>query len=138
MKTTSRKRFEFPASFKGKYLGVLILVFVQIFVGAIHAAIALGLILGAYGEFVYSLYTFLYAIFTISFAYGLWLGAKSGWVGTVSISLFVIIVDVSTVLNTPLISGVPRSAAFGEIVYSLTALLYLFQPKVTRFFIKSK
>ncbi len=131
-------RFEFPASFKGRYLGVLILVLVQFLVGAIHAGIGLGLIFGGFGEFVYSVYTFLYGIFIIIFAYGLWLGRRTGWVGTTLVSLFVILVDVSVVLNVSIIPGVPRSAAFGEIVYSLVALLYLFQPKIIHFFIASK
>ena len=138
MKIMNANKLEFPASFKGKYIGVLILVLVQILVGAIHSAIGLGLILGAYAEFVYSLYTLLYGIFTVIFAYGLWMGQKSGWVGTFLVSIFVIVVDVSAVLNVPLISEVPKSAAFGEIVYSLVALLYLFQPKIIHFFIKSK
>lgn len=127
-------RFKFPASFKGRYLGVLILVLVQFLVGTIHAVIGLGLIFSMYGELAYSVYTGLYGIFTIIFAYGLWVGRRIGWVGTTLVSIFVIVVDVSAVLNVPLIAGVPRSAAFGEIFYSLVLLLYLFQPKIIQMF----
>ena len=111
---------------------------VQILVGAIHAVIGLGLIFGMSGELAYSVYTFLYGIFTMIFAYGLWVGRRSGWVGTILVSIFVIVVDVSAVLNVSIIPGVPRSAAFGEIFYSLVALLYLFQPKIIHFFIESQ
>ena len=134
MKIVGRTGFEFPASFKGRYLGVLILVLVQFLVGAIHAVIGLGLIFSMSGELVYSVYTFLYGIFTIIFAYGLWVGRRIGWLGTTLVSIFVIVVDVSAVLNVSIIPGVPRSAAFGEIVYSLVALLYLFQPKIIHMF----
>ena len=138
MEIVDASGFEFPASFKGRYLGVLILVFVQILVGAIHAVIGLGLIFGMSGEFVYSVYAFLYGIFTIIFAYGLWVERRFGWMDTTLVSISVIVVDVSAVLNVSLIPGVPRSAAFGEIFYSLVALLYLFQPKIIHFFIESQ
>ena len=130
----SARGFKFPASFKGKFVGLLILVVLQFLVGAIHAVIGLGLIFGMSGEFVYSVYTLLYGIFTVIFAYGLWVGSKSGWIGTLLVSIFVIVVDVSELLNMPLIAGVPRSAAFGEIFYSLVILLYLLQPKIIHLF----
>ncbi|UCC58640.1 MAG: hypothetical protein JSW14_01600 [Candidatus Bathyarchaeum sp.] len=124
-----------PASFKGRYLGVLILVLAQFLVGAVHAVIGLGLIFGMPGEFGYSIYTFLYGIITVIFGYGIWGGRRSGWVGTIFVALFVIVVDVFTVLNVSLIAGVPRSAAFGEIFYSLVVLLYLLQPKIIHEFL---
>ena len=126
----STSGFKFPASFKGRFVGLLILVGLQFLVGAIHAAIGLGLIFGMSGEIVYSVYTLLYGIFSFIFASGLWVGSKSGWVGTILVSIFVIVVDVSELLNMPLIAGVPRNAAFGEIFYSLVVLLYLLQPKI--------
>ena len=129
------RRFELPASFKGRYLGVLILVLAQFSVGVAHVVIGLGLIFGMSGEFVYSVYTFLYGIFTVMFGYGLWVGRRLGWVGTIFVSLFVIVVDVFTVLNVSLIAGVPRSAAFGEIFFSLVVLLYLLQPKIMHEFL---
>ncbi len=126
--------FNYPASFKGKYPGVFVLTIVQLLGGAIHAIIGLGLIYTASGELVYNVYTLLYGVFSIIFAYGLWAGKKSGWLGTIIVSLFVIVVAVATDLNVQLIAGVPRSAAFGEIFISLVFLVYLFQPKIVRVF----
>ncbi len=127
-------KFEFPASFKGRYLGVLIMALIQILGGAVHIAIGLGLIFGMSGVFVYNLYTFLFGFFTLIFTYGLWVGRRSGWVGTILLSLFVIIVDVAAVLNVTLIPGVQKFAALGEIVYSLGVLLYMLQPKIIHVF----
>jgi hypothetical protein len=126
--------FKYPASFKGRHPGVFVLAILQVLGGAIHAIIGLGLIFAVSGELVYNVYTFLYGVFNIIFAYGLWTGKKSGWLGTIIVSLFVIVVDVSAVLGVSLIAGVPRTAALGEIVYSLVVLLYLFQPKIIQVF----
>jgi hypothetical protein len=128
--------FKYPCSFKGRYPGVFILVILQLLMGTIHAVIGFFLIFVMSGVLIYSVYTVLFGLFTIVFAYGLWVNIKSGWLGTIFLSLFVIIVDISTVLDLPLIAGVPRSAAFGEIVYSLIILLYLFQPKIIQLFKK--
>ena len=49
-------------------------------------------------------------------------------------SLFVIVVDISAVLDVSLIAGVPRAATLGEIVYSLVVMAYLFQPKIIKLF----
>jgi len=105
-------------------------------VGAIHAIIGSALLFSATGELAYSIYTFLYGISCIIFAYGLWADKKTGWLGTIIVSLFVILVDVSTVLGISLIPGVPRAAAIGEIPYSLAVLVYLFQPKIVKVFKK--
>jgi len=130
--------FKYPDSFKGRYPGVFVLSILQFLVGAIHAVIGLSLIFSMSGELVYyNIYTFLYGVFTVIFAYGLWINKKSGWLCTIFLSFFVIIVDFSTVLDMPLIAGVPRSAAFGEIVYSLVVLIYLFQPKIMQLFKKA-
>ncbi len=126
--------FKYPASFKGKYPGVFVLTIVQFLGGAIHAIISLALIYAASGELVYNVHTLLYGVFSIIFAYGLWTGKKSGWLGTIIVSLFVIVVDVSTILDIRLIAGVPRTATFGEIFISVIFLVYLFQPKIVRVF----
>ena len=126
--------FKYPDSFKGRYPGVFVLVILQFLVGAIHAAIGLGLVFAASGELSYNVYTFLYGVFTIIFAYGLWSGKKSGYLGTIIVSILVIVVDVSAFLGMSLIAGVPRAAALGEIVYSLVVMAYLFQPKIIKMF----
>ena len=126
--------FKYPASFKGKYLGILVLVIVQFLGGIVHNIIGFCLIYAVSGVLVYNIYTFLYGIFSMIFVYGLWTGKKSGWLGTIILSLFVIVVDVSTVLNVQLIAGVPKSAAFGEIFISIIFIEYLLQHKVVRVF----
>ena len=60
--------FKYPDSFKGKYPGIFVLSILQFLVGAIHAVIGLTLIFAMSGELVYSVYTFLYGIFTVIFA----------------------------------------------------------------------
>ena len=75
--------FKYPDSFKGRYPGVFVLVILQFLLGAIHAAIGLGLVFAVSGELGYNVYTFLYGVFTIIFAYGLWSGKKSGYLGTI-------------------------------------------------------
>jgi len=126
--------FKYPASFKGKYLGVLVLVIIQFLGGIVHTIIGFGLIYAVSGELVYNIYTLLYGIFIMIFAYGIWTAKKLGWLGTIFVSLFVIVVDVSTVLNMQLIAGVPKSAAFSEIFISIIFIAYLLQPKVVRVF----
>jgi hypothetical protein len=88
------------------------------------------------GELGYNVYTFLYGVLNIIFAYGVWAGKKSGWLGTIIVSLLVIVVDICAVLNITLILGVPKTAALGEIVYSLVVVAYLFQPKIIKLFKK--
>jgi len=64
------------------------------------------------------------------FAYGLWNGKKLGWIGTVAVSIFVVIVDSLTLLNLPSIPGIPKLAGFGEITYCVLILFYLSQARV--------
>lgn len=139
-------RTELPPSFKGEHFGVLILVIAQAVVGVIHVASGLILLL-AQGmlpipfisvNVVYAVYTFLYGLMTTVSTYGLWQGSNWGWKGNIIISFFVIVVDVFSVLNIPLIAGVPKFAAVGEIPYSLVVVIYLIQPNVRRIFAENK
>jgi hypothetical protein len=57
----------------------------------------------------------------------IWLGKKWGWVGTVAVSLFVIVADSLTLLDLPSIPGIPRFPAITEIVYCLLIIFYLLQ-----------
>jgi uncharacterized membrane protein (DUF2068 family) len=129
--------FKYPNSFKGRFLGFFVLVILQFLNGTVHAAIGTYLIFTASGELVYNIYTFLYGILNLIFGYGLWSRKKSGYIGTIIVSIFVIMVDISTILGMPLIAGVPRTAAFGEIMYSLFVMAYLFQPKIIKLFRKA-
>ena len=126
--------FKYPDSFNGLYPGVFVLVILHFLFGAIHAAIGLNLVFVASGELIYNIYTFVYGVLNLIFAYGLWSGKKSGNLGTTIVSLFLIVVDTSEVLGGSLITGVPRDVALSEIVYSLVVMWYLFQPKIIRLF----
>jgi hypothetical protein len=128
--------FTYPESFKGRFLGLFILIILQFLNGAVHATIGSFLIFTASGEVVYNIYTFLYGILNLIFGYGLWSCKKSGYLGTIIVSLFIIMVDISAVLGVSLIAGVPKAAAFGEIMYSLFVISYLFQSKIIRLFMK--
>lgn len=130
-------KFTYPESFKGRFLGLFILVILQFLNGTVHTTIGVFLIFTASGELVYNIYTFLYGILNLIFGYGLWSGKKSGYLGTLTVSLFIILVDISTILGVSLIVGVPKAAAFGEIMYSLFVISYLFQPKVIKLFMKN-
>ncbi len=136
--SSGKIEFKLPLSFKGKYVGVLILVVFQVFVGSIH--VVFGLILaGSYtGLVAYGAYTFLYGIIAAASVYGLYMGKRWGWLGTIVISLIVIIIDVFTVLDLPIIPGVPKFAATGEIPYSIVVIIYLIQPKITKIFLRKK
>jgi uncharacterized membrane protein (DUF2068 family) len=79
---------------------------------------------------VYSIYTLAFGLLILIFTGGIWLGRSWGWVGTVAVSLFIIVADALTLLNLPSIPGIPRLAAAAEILYSLVVLLYLSQTHV--------
>jgi len=63
---------------------------------------------------------------------------SGGWIGALAISIIVILVDVFTVLDVPLIPSVPKFAATGEISYSIAVIAYLVQPKIVRFYTRKK
>jgi hypothetical protein len=125
-------------TFKGRYLGLLFLVIIQTIVGLIHVVFGFALLLELYSLTssmlltVYSVYTLIYGSLSLAFAYLLWMNKRSGWVGTLAVSLFVIVVDllaVSGLLNVFSIPA-PVFAASGEIPYSLLVLLYLIQDHI--------
>ncbi len=130
------REFNYPNSFKGRFLGLFILIILQILNGTVHVTIATVLIFAGSGELVYNVYTFLYGILNLIFSYGLWSRKKSGYWGTIILSIFVVMVDFSAILGFSLIAGVPRTAALGEIMYSLFVMVYLLQPKIIKLFRK--
>lgn len=102
----------------------------QLFIGAIH--VFFGLLLSISEDFiflqatvVYDIYTLVFGLLVLVFAVFVWLGKKLGWVGTVAVSLFVIVVDSLTLLNLPSIPGIPKFAGFTEIGYSVVVVAYL-------------
>ena len=86
-------------TFKGRYLGILFLVTVQVIVGFIHVIFGSALLLGLFSltspliSTVYAVYTLVYGSFSLVFAYLLWINKRMGWIGSVGVSSFVIVVD---------------------------------------------
>jgi uncharacterized membrane protein (DUF2068 family) len=117
-----------PPSFRGRNFGITVLVVAQYIISVIHGS--LGLVLFFASPDVYSVYTIVFGVLVAVFAYGLWNGKKLGWIGTVAVSIFVIIVDSLTLLNLPSTPGIPKFAGFGEITYSVLILVYLLQAHV--------
>ena len=117
-----------PPSFRGRNFGITVLVFAQYIISVIH--VSLGLVLFFASPDIYSVYTIIFGVPVAVFAYSLWNGKKLGWIGTVAVSIFVIIVDSLTLLNLPSIPGIPKFAGFGEITYSVLILVYLLQAHV--------
>lgn len=117
-----------PPSFRGRNFGIATLVVAQYIISVIH--VSLGLVLFFASPDIYSVYTIIFGVLVAVFAYSLWNGKKLGWIGTVGVSIFVIIVDSLTLLNLPSIPGIPKSAGLGEITYSVLILFYLSQARV--------
>jgi hypothetical protein len=134
----NEKKSKNDVTFKGRYLGILVLVIALSIVGLMHMFFGLALISGDlyFGSYsttvVYSVYTLVYGFLTVFFAYLLWEEKRFGWIGTVSISIFVIIVDALAVSNLSNILNVPapKFATIGEIPFSILILAYLFQDHI--------
>ena len=127
---------QIPA-FKGRSLGITVLTVAQLLIGAIH--VLFGLLLLAFenlsfipGTAVYDVYTFVFGLLALVFAVSIWQGKKTGWVGTIVVSLFVIIVDSLTLLDLPSIPGIPKFAGFTEIAYSILIIVYLCTSQVRK------
>jgi hypothetical protein len=128
-----------PLTYKGRSLGIIVLVALQLLVGAIHVLFGLWLLSAprivplfgqAIGPDVYSVYTVVFGLLTLIFTGGIWLEKSWGWIGTVAVSIFVIVADSLTLLDLPSIPGIPKFAAVTEIAYSLVLVLYLSQSQV--------
>ena len=117
-------------TFKGRSLGIVVLTVAQLIIGAIHAFF--GLLLSAFENLsflpataAYDIYTFIFGVLILVFAVFIWQGKKAGWIGTIAVSLFVIVADSLTLLDLPSIPGIPKFAGFGEITYSILIIIYL-------------
>ncbi len=127
-----------PISYKGRSLGILVLVGAQALVGAIHILVGILFLVSSMNIFVapivYEVYTLLFGLLVVVFTYLVWNGKKSGWVGTIAISLFVIAADTLALLNLPSIPGIPKSAGIVEISYSVVVIVYLLTARVRKSF----
>ena len=130
------KRSTKDVTFRERFLGITVLVVVQLIVGIIHVIFGFTLLSGGFSVVSYSMipmmytfYTLSYGLLTLFFTYLIWLGKRSGWIGTVAVSLFVIIVDILAVLDLSNVLGipVPKVAAIGEIPFGILILVYLLQ-----------
>ncbi len=129
-----------PPTYRGKSLGIVALTASQLLIGAIHVFFGLWLLIseitaGAQASIVYDVYTLIYGVLVLLFAGWIWQGQKFGWIGTVTVSLFVIVADALTILDLPSIPGIPKFAAGLEIAYSVLVVCYLFLPYVKRRFL---
>ena len=124
---------------RGRFLGITVLVAVQFIVGIIHVIFGFALFSGSFSfasystlSMVYTVYTLVYGWLTLFFAYLLWAGKRSGWIGTVAVSLFIILVDTLAVLGLSNVLGIPspKVVAIGEIPFSILVLIYLLQHHV--------
>lgn len=126
-----------PPAFRGRNFGIVVLTVAQLLIGVIH--IFFGSLLIAYenraffsAPFAYDVYTLVYGLLILVFAFFFWQGKKAGWWGTVVVSIVVIAADALTLLNLPSIPGIPKLPAFAEIMYSLLVIFYLIQPVVRK------
>jgi hypothetical protein len=123
-----------PPTFQGRKIGLVLLVVIQLLVGLVHMVFGVGLFVAA--PDIYSVYTIVFSVLTVVFAVGLWKEKKWGWVGTVSVAVFVIVVDLLTMIDLPSIPGIPKFAGYGEIPYSAIILAYLLQAPIrTQYYI---
>ena len=130
------KRSKGGVSVRGRFLGIAVLVVVQFIVGIIHVLFGFALLSGSFlvasysvMPTVYTFYTLVYGWLTLFFTYLIWVGKRSGWIGTVAVSLFVILVDVLAVLDLSNVLGIPspKVTAIGEVPFSILVLVYLLQ-----------
>jgi hypothetical protein len=119
-----------PVIYKGRSLGIVTLTVAQLLIGVIHVFFGF-LLLGSEtilkATIAYDIYTIAFGALILVFAVFIWQGKKAGWIGTISVSVFVIVVDTLTLLSLPSIPGIPNFAAPTEIIYSLVVIFYLFQ-----------
>ncbi len=116
-----------PPSYKGRNLGIIVLVVAQVLIGIIHVSSGFFLLFSK--PDVYGGYTLIFGFLVLFFSYGLWHRRSWGRNGTLAVSAFVIAADFLALFSLPSIPGIPKLGAFGEIIYSLLIVGYLSQKK---------
>jgi hypothetical protein len=129
-----------PLTYKGRSIGLMVVVTAQLVVGFIHVIFGFWLLSAQNMPFaegvtsssptIYSIYTVIFSFLTLVFAVPLWMQKRVGWVGTVAVLLFVVAADSLTLLNLPSVPGIPKFAGLGEITYSVLVLMYLMQEHI--------
>jgi hypothetical protein len=117
-------------AYKGRSIGIVVLTAAQLLIGVIH--VFFGALLLAFENLTfmqataaYDVYTMVFGLLVLVFAVFLWQGKKTGWIGTIVVSVFVIVADALTLLDLPSIPGIPKLPAVTEIAYSLLIVFYL-------------
>jgi len=125
-----------PIFYKGRSLGILVLTAAQLLVGSIHVFFGFLLLASEVSllkaTMAYDVYTIAFGLLTFVFGVFIWQGKKSGWIGTIAVSVFVSVADALTVLNLPSIPGIPKFAAPTEIIYSIIVMIYLLQHNIRK------
>ena len=133
-----------PVEYKGRIVGIAILVGAQLLVGFVHGIFGFWLLIATVTSssagllslsmtpVIYSVYTVVFSFSTLFFAYLLWMQKGMGWIGTFAVLLFVIAADSLTLLDLPSVPGIPKFACYGEITYSVIIMLYLMQAHVRK------
>jgi hypothetical protein len=119
-----------PITYRGRSLGIVALTAAQLLIGVIHIFSGLWLLssevaVSAQVTLAYDIYTLVFGLLVLVFALFIWRGKKAGWIGTVAVSLFVIVADALTLLDLPSIPGIPKFPALTEIAYSVLIVVYL-------------
>jgi len=108
-----------PPTFNGRAMDITMLTFLQVLTGVIHVFFGFLLLFasktaidtGQSSSTIHSVYTVGFGFAATIFAYGIWIQKKLGIYGPIALSMFVISVDLLTILNLPSIPGVPKFAA---------------------------
>ena len=131
-----------PITYRGRNIGTFVLVAAQVLVGFIHIVFGFwmlsaprlepfaGIVGSSSTSDIYSVYTIVFSLLTLIFSVGLWLEKRWGWVGTFAVLGFVVVADSLTLLDLPSVPGIPKFAGFGEITYSVLAIVYMLQAHV--------
>ena len=127
-----------PILVEGRSLGIAVLTVAQLLIGVIHLLLGIWLLSSEnsflHSAVAYDFYTIAFGTLTLFFGWLIWQGKRSGWIGTIAVSVFVSVADALTVTNLPSIPGIPIFAAPTEIIYSIIVMVYLLQPHVKRKF----
>ena len=129
-----------PITYKGRSLGIIALTSAQLLIGVIHIFSGLWLLTSEVAispqvTLAYDIYTLVFGLLSLVFALFIWRGKKAGWIGTVAVSLFVIVADTLTLLDLPSIPGIPKFPALTEIAYSVLIVVYLCSSHVRKKYI---
>ena len=131
-----------PFEYKGRTLGIVALVAVQVLIGFVHVVFGFWLLVASWAaplvgvvglssaSDIYSIYTVTFGFLTLLFAVPLWLQNRWGWFGTFTVLVFIVVADSLTLLDLPSIPGIPKFAGFGEITYSILVIAYLLQAHI--------